>query len=48
MDLFWLYLGQHLGSNGGLGLWKELARRMDATQQKVQDSEATVQPRPPQ
>lgn len=29
-DIFWMYLGQDLGNRGGLGLWKDLARQMNA------------------
>jgi Rod binding domain-containing protein len=29
-DLFWLYLGQQVGQQGGLGLWKQMVRQLHA------------------
>ena len=30
-DLFWFYLAQDLANKGGLGMWKELYRQMNAS-----------------
>jgi Rod binding domain-containing protein len=27
-DMFWYYLGQEIGSKGGLGIWQEIYRQM--------------------
>jgi peptidoglycan hydrolase FlgJ len=27
-DLFWLYMGQTVGQQGGLGLWKQMVRQL--------------------
>jgi len=31
-DLFWLYLGRHISSNGGFGMWKDIYRRINNSQ----------------
>jgi len=31
-DLFWLYLGRHISSNGGFGMWKDIYRWINNSQ----------------
>lgn len=32
--LFWMFLGQSVGSKGGLGLWKDIYKSLDNMEQK--------------
>lgn len=32
--LFWMYLGQDLSENGGMGLWKEIYKMMNGPEQQ--------------
>lgn len=34
-DLFWLYLGQNVGQQGGLGLWKQMVRQLRTPEAKA-------------
>jgi flagellar protein FlgJ len=46
-DIFWMYLSQELGRQGGLGLWKQLAARFQAAAEPDAPGEApTLEPSP--
>ena len=40
--IFWLYLGQDLAKNGGLGLWKDIHQSLFNTEQKNTEQKMLV------
>ncbi|MFP4052714.1 MAG: rod-binding protein [Phycisphaerae bacterium] len=39
-DMFWQFMGQEVGNQGGLGLWKQVMRQIQETQGMLDNGEA--------
>lgn len=40
-DMFWSFLAEEIGSNGGFGLWKDIYKSMSPDQQEAKSGEGT-------